>query len=40
MASVLAMVLSKEVVLRQEEWYRVIGDIVFVLPLIEILIDA
>lgn len=38
MASVLAMVLSKEVVLRQEEWYRVIGDIVFVLPLIEILI--
>jgi 4-hydroxybenzoate polyprenyltransferase len=38
MASVLAMVLSKEVVLRQEEWYRVIGDIVFVLPLIEVLI--
>lgn len=38
MASVLAMVLSKEVVLRQEEWYRVIGDIVFVLPLIEIMI--
>jgi 4-hydroxybenzoate polyprenyltransferase len=37
MGSVLAMVLSKEVVLRQEEWYRVIGDIVFVLPLIEIL---
>ncbi|HET8859465.1 UbiA family prenyltransferase [Marivirga sp.] len=37
MASVLAMVLSKEVVLRQEEWYRVIGDIVFVLPLIEII---
>jgi 4-hydroxybenzoate polyprenyltransferase len=38
MASVLAMVLSKEVVLRQEEWYRVIGDIVFVLPLIEIIL--
>ncbi|MGM0580637.1 MAG: UbiA family prenyltransferase [Bacteroidota bacterium] len=37
MASVLAMVLSKEVVLRQEEWYRVIGDIVFILPLIEII---
>ncbi|WKV12827.1 hypothetical protein [Marivirga harenae] len=40
MASVLAMVLSKEVVLRQEEWYRVIGDIVFVLPIIEIIIDG
>lgn len=38
MASVLAMVLSKEVVLRQEEWYRVIGDIVFVLPLIDLFI--
>lgn len=38
MASVLAMVLSKEVVLRQEEWYRVVGDIVFVLPLIEVLL--
>lgn len=38
MASVLAMVLSKEVMLRQEEWYRVIGDIVFVLPIIELII--
>ncbi|WKK87049.1 hypothetical protein [Marivirga arenosa] len=38
MASVLAMVLSKEIVLRQEEWYRVIGDIVFVLPILEILL--
>jgi len=38
MASVLAMVLSKEVILRQEEWYRVIGDIVFVLPIIEIIL--
>ena len=37
MGSVLAMVLSKETILREEEWYRVIGDIVFVLPLIEIL---
>ena len=37
MASVLAMVLSKEVVLREEEWYRVIGDIVFVLPIIEVI---
>ncbi|SMG25095.1 UbiA prenyltransferase family protein [Marivirga sericea] len=37
MGSVLAMVLSKEVVLRQEEWYRVIGDIVFVLPVIEVI---
>ncbi len=40
MASVLAMVLSKEVVLREEEWYRVIGDIVFVLPIIEVFFDA
>lgn len=40
MASVLAMVLSKEVVLREEEWYRVIGDIVFILPIIEVFLDA
>ncbi len=40
MGSVLAMVLSKETALKEEEWYRVIGDIVFVLPLIELLIDG
>ncbi|MBK6266758.1 hypothetical protein JKA74_17065 [Marivirga sp. S37H4] len=40
MGSVLAMVLSKESALKEEEWYRVIGDIVFVLPLIELLIDG
>ncbi|GAA5031901.1 hypothetical protein GCM10011506_24880 [Marivirga lumbricoides] len=40
MGSVLAMVLSKETTLKEEEWYRVIGDIVFVLPLIELLIDV
>ena len=37
MGSVLAMVLSKETVLREEEWYRVIGDIIFVLPVLELL---
>ncbi len=37
MGSVLAMVLSKEKILREAEWYRVIGDVVFILPLIEIL---
>lgn len=40
MGSVLAIVLSKETTLKEEEWYRVIGDIVFVLPLIELLIDG
>lgn len=37
MGSVLAMVLSKETILREEEWYRVIGDIIFVLPIIELI---
>ncbi len=39
MCSVLAIVLSKEVALKEEEWYRVLGDIVFVLPLIELIIQ-
>lgn len=37
MGSVLSMVLSKETVLKEEEWYRVIGDIIFVLPVLELL---
>lgn len=40
MASVLALILSKEKVMKTEEWYRILGDMVFLLPLIEILGDG
>jgi len=40
MGSVLAMVLSKEKLLKEEEWYRVIGDIVFIFPLIDLLFSS
>ncbi|MFQ3213833.1 MAG: 4-hydroxybenzoate polyprenyltransferase [Marivirga sp.] len=37
MGSVLAMVLSKEIILREDELYRVIGDVIFVLPVVELI---